>query len=176
MVHCCWCNEEVPEEEYNAHWQERHSGKNSSKPLNQNSAASWRRVIEVNGINERIGKDGSICAPLAKSPIQQYIACTEHKAAYQYSAFGSYFSPPEKEPELDKTGVSIPCIVFVIRDLVIAERVARRQYFELLQLKEILPYMTEVTHIRDEEFEHERILKRILTKLGFEFEEEKSSE
>ena len=54
----------------------------------------------------------------------------------------------------------------VLMELVTAEKVARRQYDELLMIPELTRFVPDLLEIRGDEHEHEKILECILQKLG----------
>jgi hypothetical protein len=56
-------------------------------------------------------------------------------------------------------------VINVLKDLEIAEKVARRQYDEILSFPLLKPYIPDITHIRNDEYEHMIILGCIVNQL-----------
>jgi len=54
----------------------------------------------------------------------------------------------------------------VLQDLITAEKVARRQYDELIMFPELSKFVPDLLEIRGDEHEHEKILECILQRLG----------
>jgi rubrerythrin len=54
----------------------------------------------------------------------------------------------------------------VLQDLITAEKVARRQYDELIMFPELSKFVTDLLYIRNDEHEHEKILECIIQRLG----------
>ena len=57
-------------------------------------------------------------------------------------------------------------ILSVLMELVTAERVARRQYDELLMFPDLSKFVPDILYIRNDEHEHEEILLCMIKKLG----------
>jgi hypothetical protein len=111
-------------------------------------------------IAELIGLHGDIQDPKVYSPKKQYEVLTRGKAAYYYS-----ISSFQNEPLLDKKGVPLSSIAIVIQGLVTDEKVARRQYDELLMFPELSKFVPDLLYIRNDEHEHEKILECIMSRV-----------
>jgi hypothetical protein len=90
---------------------------------------------------ETFGLTGDILFPKNYSPKRQFLSCTRSRI-------------PENQ-----------CLRNVMNALMTAEKVARRQYDELLLFPEIKGYEKDVVGIRNDEQEHEFILQCILARI-----------
>jgi rubrerythrin len=104
-------------------------------------------------IAEIIGPIGEILGPKVYSPKAQF-----------YALLGT--RPAESNYSFVTESMRKQCITNVLKDLVTAEKVARRQYDELIMFPEIKGFESDLLYIRNEEHEHEKILECILQRLG----------
>jgi rubrerythrin len=74
-----------------------------------------------------------------------------------------YF-PPARSPAMQREMEM--GITRILNDLVVAEKVARRQYDELLMNPNVKGFEGSLLYIRDDEYEHEKILECIIQRLG----------
>ena len=82
---------------------------------------------------------------------------------------GEILSPKIFSPKAQISIYRLPrqiSIKKILDDLVISEKVARRQYDELLMFPEMTPFTQDLMHIRGDEYEHEKILECINSKLS----------
>jgi hypothetical protein len=140
-MECPWgCGWQGTPEEYLSHYEQCPA--KSGTP-----AISTVPILDVDSIiHEAIDSAGNIVYPKVKSPLKEFDVCTGGR-------------------QTDSM-----CLIMVLKDLVVAERVDRRQYEELLQIKEFAAYAKEIMHIRDEEIEHEQILTKMLDSLGYKIQ------
>jgi hypothetical protein len=85
-------------------------------------------------VTEQIGFSGQILVPSVYSPKKQFEACSKSRV-------------PEKQ-----------CVLNVLSSLEISERVAMRQYDELLMFPELKEFVPDILGIRNDEQEHEEII------------------
>jgi rubrerythrin len=104
-------------------------------------------------IAEIIGPIGEILGPKVYSPKAQF-----------YALLGT--RPAESNYSFVTESMRKQCITNVLKDLVTAEKVARRQYDELIMFPEIKGFESDLLYIRNEEHEHEKILECIIQRLG----------
>ena len=120
----------------------KEEGKGISKTRYEGSAAAKQELVAPEiVIFEQFGLHGEIQTPKVYSPREQFKVCSRSRA-------------PDKV-----------CVLNVLKELVTAEKVARRQYDEVLIFNLLKPYVEDLTYIRNDEYEHQVILECIIRRL-----------